>query len=523
MTIQAKLERTDIGRINRAPLGFDPAQEFSPALVEALRDLHKEFTPRQQKLVEKRRIVLERSLKGDKPDYLLQSEAITGNWRIELPEFILDQRNQMTGPADDAELVVKMLNSGAPGVMIDLEDSMANNWEHLETGTSNSFAALHGTLTYYDFKRDRRIPINSSRTVTMIRVRGLHLNQAGIFADELMSASVFDVARIAYGVDRGKLRHNLTFYIPKTESAEEALFWRDLFQSLEDRLGWERGYIKCFALVEAHPFAFQMEEFLYNLREHILGLNLGRWDYMASLINFNLEDNEWVLPDRNTIPTDVPFFQNLRELLVEICHRRGALAIGGMTALYPSRVDPELNERALRVLEADKHNEAAVGMDGAWTGHPDQNEIAVAQFPVPNQITFRKPEIAMYPDLRPVPKNVGKLTLAGTRAAVRTVIRYRNGVLNGKGASLLDGYMEDLATDRIYRLMIAQRLKHRDEVMITDEDGKPVLHSPELITRLFDEELERLLGESPAEMHSTLAEARRLSEEMITLEQFDPI
>ncbi len=523
MTIQAKLERTDISRINRAPLGFDPVNEFPGPFVEFLRELHKEFTPRQQKLVQKRRTVLERSLKGDKPDYLLQSEAVTGNWKIELPDFILDQRNQMTGPADDAELVVKMLNSGAPGVMIDLEDSMANTWEHLETGVSNSLAALHGTLTYYDFKRDRRVPINSSRTVTMIRVRGLHLNQAGIFADELMSATVFDVARIAFGVDRPKLKHNLTFYIPKTESAEEACFWRDLFQSLESRLGWERGYIKCFALVEAHPFAFQMEEFLYNLREHILGLNLGRWDYMASLINFNIEDREWVLPDRNTIPTDVPFFQNLRELLVEICHRRGALAIGGMTALYPSRVDPELNERALRVLEADKHNEAAVGMDGAWTGHPDQNEIAVAQFPIPNQIGFRKPNIALYPDLRPIPKGVGKLTLAGTRAAVRTVIRYRNGVLNGKGASLLDGYMEDLATDRIYRLMIAQRLKHRDEVTIVDDDGNPILHSPELITRLFDEELERLLGESPAEMRATLKEARRLSEEMITLEQFDPI
>ena len=216
------------------------------------------------------------------------------------------------------------------------------------------------------------------------------------------------------------------------------------------------------ALVESHPLAYQMEEFIYNLRERIIGLNLGRWDYMASLIHFNLNDADWVLPDRNTIPHNVPFFQNLRELMAEICHKRGILAIGGMTALYPSRVDAELNERALRALAEDKKNEAACLMDGAWTGHPDQNEIAVSQFPYPNQLRARRPKAEPRPNLRPVPRGVGRTTLEGTRAAVRTVIRYRHGVLNGKGASLLDGYMEDLATDRIYRLMIAQRIRHRE-------------------------------------------------------------
>ncbi len=523
MTIQAKLERQDLLLLNDAPVGYDPANEISPKFVEILSELHREFTPRQRELVQRRRAVLERSLDGDKPGYLPENEAVAGDWRIELPEYVQDQRNQMTGPADDAELVVKMLNSGAPGVMIDLEDSMANTWKHLELGIDNSLQALHGTLTYYDFKRDRRVPINSSKTVAMIRLRGLHLSQSGIVRDETLSASVYDAARIAFGVERSKLKHNLTFYIPKTESAEEAFFWRDLFQRLEDKLGWERGYIKCFALVESHPFAFQMEEFVYNLREHILGLNLGRWDYMASLINFNLADPNWVLPDRNTIPTDVPFFQNLRELLVEICHKHGVLAIGGMTALYPNRLDEELNERALKVLEADKHNEAAVGMDGAWTGHPDQNPIAVAQFPEPNQISFRQANTERFPDLRPVPTDVGRKTVAGTRAAVRTVIRYRNGVLNGKGASLLDGYMEDLATDRIYRLMIAQRLWHRDAVRIVDENDTPVAHTPEFVSRVFDEELAKLIDESPLEMRETLTEARRISEAMIVLGQFDPI
>jgi malate synthase len=222
----------------------------------------------------------------------------------------------------------------------------------------------------------------------------------------------------------------------------------------------------------------------------------------------------------------VPFFQRLRELLPEICHKRGALAIGGMTALYPSREDAELNARALAVLAKDKKNEADSFMDGAWTGHPDQNQIAIEQFPTPNQVGARRSGVERYPDLRPAPTGVGQKTIVGTRAAIRTVIRYRNGVLNGKGASLLDGYMEDLATDRIYRLMIAQRVRHAAQVEVLDENGKPVRHSSELISRLFDEELDRLLRQSASandpQAAATLREARRVSEEMIRREEFNP-
>jgi malate synthase len=229
-----------------------------------------------------------------------------------------------------------------------------------------------------------------------------------------------------------------------------------------------------------------------------------------------------VLPDRNTIPSNVPFFQNLRELLPEICHKRGMLAIGGMTALFPSREDSELNSRALTGLEKDKKNEADCLM-GAWTGHPDQNQIAIDQFPFPNQLAARRAQAERYPNLRPVPKDVGAHTLAGTRAAVRTVIRYRNGVLNGKGASLLDGYMEDPATDRIH-LMIAQRLRHNGHVPVTD-DGKIVVHTPELVARLFDEELEKLVANPGRDLGTvdTFREARRISAAMILNGEFDPI
>ena len=512
-------------QMNRAPENAPLPEGFR----EFLQPLHRRFTPLQQEFIEKRQQVLQAAHAGRKPQHRLPSEATKTNWRIELPDYVQDQRNQMTGPADDAELVVKMLNSGAPGVMLDLEDSMANFWDHLELGIQNILAALRGELTYFDKKRNQVVGIKPAKTAILLRARGLHISQAGIFGDgDIMSASLYDVARLVFHVDAERdLKHPLTFYIPKSESAEEALWWRDLFQELARLKGWEYDAIKCMALVESHPLAFQLEEFVYNLRDHLVALNLGRWDYMASLIHFNLADPEWILPDRNTIPHDVPFFQNLRELIPEICHKRGILAIGGMTALYPSREDPELNARALAVLAKDKKNEADCLMDGAWTGHPDQNQIAVDQFPYPNQLERRKPGQDRYPDLRPVPAGVGSKTLNGTRAAIRTVIRYRNGVLNGKGASLLDGYMEDLATDRIYRLMIAQRTRHGSSAEIVDGDGKPVEHTPQLISQLFDEELEKILVALPAETPNDAKEkyrqARRISEAMIIQGEFDPI
>src|SRR5271155_1601832 len=512
--------------INTAPAEFDAARDLPARFLEYLTALHTALTPRQRALLTRRDYALRAAHAGKLPDYLPPSVATMQPWQIELPSWCADQRNQMTGPADDGELVAKMLNSGAPGVMLDLEDSIDNSWTHLKSGIENVLAALAGTLTYEDRKRNKTVGINPSGVTIFTRPRGLHLHQAGILPNELLPASLFDVAMITYQVDFASLKHPLCFYIPKSESADEALWWRDLFQMVAAAKGLPANAIRCMALVESHPLAYQMEEFAWNLREHILGLNLGRWDYMASLIHFNLEKREWVLPDRNTIPHDVAFFQNLRNLMPEICHKHGLLAIGGMTALYPSREDAELNARALAVLAQDKKNEATSLMDGAWTGHPDQNEIAVSQFPAPNQLSARPANTNTHPDLRPIPANVGKRTLAGTRAAIRTVIRYRHGVLNGRGASLLDGYMEDLATDRIYRLMIAQRMRHRDAVEILDENSAPVPHTPELLTRIFDEELKRAIGELPAdappESVERFTQARILSERMILENQFNP-
>jgi len=412
--------------MNAAPAGFALDRDLPEGFADFFLPLHERFTPEQQRLAAARAAALARAHAGDLPAYLPASEATTTDWRIELPAWCADQRNQMTGPADDAELVVKMLNSGAPGVMLDLEDSMLNRWDHLMAGHDNLIAALYGDLSYDDAKRGRTVGIVPSETVVWNRVRGLHLSQSGIFADgSLTSASLFDVALLAFRLDYDRLRHPLCIYIPKSESAEEALWWKALFDSIIQAKGWKPGSIRAMALVEAHPLPYQMEEFLFNLREYLVGLNLGRWDYMASLIHFNLNDPEWLLPDRNTIPLDVPFFQTVRTLLPDVCHKHGALAIGGMTALYPSREDPELNARALAVLQRDKKNESSCLMDGAWTGHPDQNAVAVAQFPAPNQLDKRPHLADPHPDLRPAPHGVGTTTIDGTRAAVRTVIRYR--------------------------------------------------------------------------------------------------
>ena len=511
--------------MNYAPSNLNPRTDLPAGFYDFLLPLHKKFTPWQQRLVAQRADALELSHRGNPPNYLPASEATGSDWQITVPEWCADQRNQMTGPADDAELTVKLLNSGSPAVMIDLEDSTANAWEHILLAVKNTIAAYKYELSYEDKKRGKKVMVQRSKTVTWVRPRGLHISQGGVIENEIMSASLFDLALIWYQIEPASLSHNFSVYIPKSESAEEALWWRDLFQTFAKSKGLPADYIKCMALVEAHPLAYQMEEFLFNLREHCLGLNLGRWDYMASLIHFMMEDPAWILPDRNTIPHDVAFFQNFRTLMPEICHKHGAHAIGGMTALFPSRTDAELNERALKVLKQDKQNEANCLMDGAWTGHPDQNQIAVEQFPYPNQIAKRPKLANSRPDLRPAPKGVGVATLAGTRAAVRTVIRYRNGVLNGKGASLLDGYMEDLATDRIYRLMIAQRVLHK--VKVPGDDGGTVEHTPALVTAVFDEELEKIQRDLPAEIDrkaaETLPAARRIAEELIVQGHHSPI
>src|SRR6266436_3929370 len=240
-------------RVNCPPVTFDPKNDLPQGFLEFLAPLHRLFAPWQRLLIEERKEGLAQSHQGEKPVHRFPSDTVRNGWRIELPDWCRDQRNQMTGPADDGELCVKMLNSGAPGVMLDLEDSCVNEWSHHEMGVANILACLRGQLSFYDKKRDRTVTIRPSSTVIFTRPRGLHLNQEGPIPGELVSASLFDVARVFFGIDPAELKHPLCFYIPKSEAAEEALWWRDLFQALAKWRGLPHNYIKCMALVESHP------------------------------------------------------------------------------------------------------------------------------------------------------------------------------------------------------------------------------------------------------------------------------
>jgi malate synthase len=509
--------------------------ELPNGFLEFLAGLRSQFEPRRTALLESRARVLAAAHAGSLPGYLPVSEARTASWRIELPDWSLDQRNQITGPADNPKLLIAMCNTADPGCMPDGEDSITTQWDHVRAAQENTVAAIRGELAWTDPESGRIHEIRSSRQLMFYRPRGLHLAEGRVVPHEEVSASLFDLAvvffrtaaeRRAVAKDPSAQR-KLCFYLPKTESAEEARWWSDLIAAMEEAVGLPVGTTKVMFLIESLPAALQIEEILHESRRHAIGLNLGRWDYMASLLHYKLADPEWILPDRNTIPHDIPFFQNVRLRLVDVCHRRGALAIGGMTALFPDRKNAELNRIALERLAVDKSNEAAAGFDGAWTGHPDQHEGAIRQFPSPNQIGVTHPEAPAEPQLTPNPRGVGHVSLAGTRDAVRTVIEYRFGVLSGLGArlirgfdhhgNLIGGFMEDLATDRIYRLMIAQRIRHG----VATEEGAAI--TLELVSRLFDEELEKILasaGPDEAGVARRYRRARELSEAMIRRGEF---
>jgi malate synthase len=439
-------------------------QKLDNGFYKFFQKLNIRFTPWQKRLKNLRNDRLAHAYRGVLPQFV-NDPLVTTKHKVDLPDWLKDQRNQMTGPADNNELIVKLLNSKSPGVMLDLEDSMANDGHRILMAHDLIKSGLYGTLTYTG-KDYKQVKVQKDpKTVVFVRPRGLHMDQIIPTPSKKAyrtSATVFDLAYHFYDLDLSRLAHPPCVYIPKSESAQEAVWWREIFTHIEKFKGWKHGTIKCMALVEAHPLAYEMPQFMYFLRPYIVGLNLGRWDYMASIGTYMMEDPKWVLPDRNKIPTDAPFFQKLRKLMVNVCHERGALAVGGMTALFPSRTDEELNNRAIETLKKDKRNEASIGMDGAWTGHPDQNEAAIRPFVEPNQINFihEDPNIKYMgsSELREPPQ--GPVTEEGTREAISGALQYRNAVAAGKGAVLINGYMEDLATDRIYRVMLAQRLKH---------------------------------------------------------------
>ena len=446
--------------------------------VEFLTDLEREFGERRRELLAGRAERLERIAGGELPDFLPETADIReGDWRIaSFPDEIADRRVEITGPVD-RKMVINALNSGAKVFMADFEDANSPTWENCIEGQRNLTDALERTISLD--AGEKRYTLRDVVAVLFVRPRGWHLEERHFDVDGApMSGSLFDFGLYVF---RNHGRNGRYFYLPKLESHLEARLWNDVFVWAQDRLGLPRGTIKATVLIETILAAFEMDEILYELREHSAGLNAGRWDYIFSIIKKLGHRAEFVLPDRASVTMAVPFMRSYSELLVKTCHRRGAHAMGGMAAFIPSRRDAEVNALALEKVREDKDREASQGFDGTWVAHPDLVPVALESFDRvlgdrPNQINRQRddvePRAAALLDVAATP---GDVTEDGLRNNVSVGIQYLAAWLNGSGAVAINNLMEDAATAEISRSQIWQWLRHgrvraEDVSRITDEE-----------------------------------------------------
>ena len=453
----------------------DPAVEFLTAL-------EREFGARRHELLERRAERLGHLHAGELPAFLPGTADVRdGDWRIApFPAEIADRRVEITGPVD-RKMVINALNSGARVFMADFEDSNSPTWENCIQGQRNLTDALDRVIELVTPEKEYRLADDPA--VLFVRPRGWHLEERHFHVDGApMSASLFDFGLYFF---RNHGRNGRYFYLPKLESHLEARLWNDVFVWVQDRLGVTRGTIKATVLIETILGAFEMDEILYELREHSAGLNAGRWDYIFSVIKKLGHRPEFVLPDRAAVTMAVPFMRSYCELLVKTCHRRGAHAMGGMAAFIPSRRDAAVNEVALAKVREDKEREASQGFDGTWVAHPDLVPVAYEAFDAvlgerPNQIERQRDDVSVTgADLLDVASTPGEVTEAGLRNNVSVGIQYLAAWLRGSGAVAIFNLMEDAATAEISRSQIWQWLHHGK---ISEED----------VRRITEEEVERL-------------------------------
>jgi len=409
-----------------------------------------------------------------------------------VPNDIADRRVEITGPVD-RKMMINALNSGARVFMADFEDATTPTWDNLTQGQANLVDAYRGTLQFETPDKAYRVDANPARL--FVRPRGWHLPEKHLLIDgRPVSASLFDFGLYLFHGGRAALEEGTApyLYLPKLESHLEARLWNDVFIFAQERLGIPRGTIKATVLIETLPAAFEMDQILYELREHSAGLNAGRWDYIFSTIKVMRDRPGFLLPDRSQITMTVPFMKAYTELLVATCHRRGAHAIGGMAAFIPNRRDPAVTEAALAKVEADKTREAGQGFDGTWVAHPDLVAVAQACFDTvlgdhPNQLD-RMRDDARVGDAELLDFTIpgGRITETGVRTNLRAGIYYLASWLAGTGAAAIDNLMEDVATAEISRCQIWQWV-HGGALL---EDGRLVDGS--LVRRLAEEEIARI-------------------------------
>jgi malate synthase len=478
---------------------------LAPEAVAFVHDLERRFGARRRELLDARAERQERLDAGEAPAFLPETRDLReSEWAIEpVPPPLLDRRVEITGPTD-RKMVINALNSGARMFMADFEDANSPTRRNMLEGQANLSDAIEGTIALET--PDKTYRLNEEVATLLVRPRGWHLEERHLELDGApVSASVFD-----FGLYLFRNRDARPYlYVPKLESHLEARLWNDVFAYTEDALELPRGTIRATVLIETVLAAFEMDEILWELREHAAGLNAGRWDYMFSVIKKFRDRPEFVLPDRNSVSMAAPFMRAYTELLVKTCHRRGAHAMGGMAAFIPSRKDAELNERALAKVRDDKQREAGDGFDGTWVAHPDLVPVALEEFDAvlgerPNQLERQRDEVEVRPaDLLDVAATPGAITEEGLRNDVSVGIQYLSAWLRGSGAVAIDNLMEDAATAEIARSQVWQWVRHGH-------------FTREQVRGVIDEELARLRAEFGDEVfeRSRADEARELFEEV---------
>jgi malate synthase len=471
---------------------------LSPEALDFLGELHRRFGARRRELLAARAERDAALRAGGTLDFLPETRDVReGAWQVAPPrDDYLDRRVEITGPTD-RKLVINALNSGARGFMADFEDANSPTWSNQVSGHVNLIDAIEGTITY-ESSDGRRYALDEGPATLLVRPRGWHLDEKHLrFGEDAFAGAFLDFGLFAFhGARRLHQRGKGAYlYLPKMEHHREARLWNDVLAWAEETLGLPRGTFRATVLIETLPAAFQMDEILFELREHGYGLNAGRWDYIFSMIKSFRDRPEFLLPDRNDVKMTVPFMASYAELLVRTCHARGAFAMGGMAALIPSRTDEEANQRAIEAVRADKEREAALGFDGTWVAHPDVVPVATEAFDAvlgdkPNQIDRRRDDVNVTAaDLLAAGSTPGAITEAGLRNDINVGFQYISFWLGGRGAAGINNLMEDAATAEISRSQIWQWIRHGAKL----EDGRRVTR--DLVRTMLDEEMARIHAE----------------------------
>jgi len=508
---------------------------FSRQALDFWVALERRFRDGRKELLARRAAAQIRLDAGWRPDFSPATRSLReGDWRVApLPADLLDRKVEITGPVD-RKMIVNALNSGANVFMADFEDANSPTWENVVCGQKNLFDAVRRQIDFTHPETGKRYELAPRTAVLLVRPRGWHLPEKHMLVDGLpASASLFDFALYFFHNARVLLERGTGpyVYLPKLESHLEARLWNDVFVFAQEALGLPSGTIKATVLIETILASFEMDEILWELREHSAGLNCGRWDYIFSFIKRFRHDPAFVLPDRSAVGMDRHFLRSYSQLVIRTCHRRGVHAMGGMAAQIPIKNDPEGNAEALAKVRADKEREAGDGHDGTWVAHPAlvsiAREVFDARLAGPNQLDVLREDVDVSAaDLLSVP--AGDITEDGLRQNLRVGIQYLEAWLRGNGCVPIDDLMEDAATAEISRTQVWQWLHHGAHL----SDGR-LVDAP-LVRRVQEEELERLrttLGDEryrtgrfvlAAELFERLVHGDRL-EEFLTLVAYDHI